>query len=96
MGSLEIICYNCGAVNVIQPDSIIPADKLPVGQYPYRCPHCMAEINQHLWDKMVFAFWTLEEVNKDLRTAHDGYGDGRPLFQVQYKTHYGPQSKILV
>ena len=95
MGSLEIHCHHCGAVYEVIPDFIREADKLPSDIIPYRCTHCMNKMNPRLWDKLVFAFWVLEEVNKDLRTEYDGYDRRRPLMQATYKTHYVEQNKIL-
>ena len=95
MGSLEIICHNCGADYEVTPDTIMEADKLQPGVIPYRCPHCLARMNKRTWDKLVFAFWTFEEVNKELREWHTGY-DNHPLLQAQIKTHYVPKNKILL
>ena len=97
MGTLEIICHNCGAVYEVTPDCVYPAETMEAKHiYPYRCPHCLAEMNHRLWDKLVDAFWTFEEVNKDLRTDYTGYDKRDPLMQAQYKTHYVPHEKFNV
>lgn len=95
MGSLEIICHNCGAIYEVTPDTIIDADKLQPGVFPYRCPHCLASMNKRTWNKLVDAFWTFEEANKELREWHTGY-DNHPLLQAQIKTYYVPRGKILI
>ena len=95
MGTLEIRCHNCGAVYEVMPECVYQVDT--VGQkhiHPYRCPHCMAAMDVRLWDKLVNAFWTFEEVNKDLRSHSEGYE--KPLFQASYKTHYVPARKFKV
>ncbi len=94
MGTLEIHCHSCGAVYEVLPDCIVSADKLPEWIRPYRCPHCMAEMNTRTWDKLATAFWTLWEVNKELLEWHAGY-DNHPLMQAQIKNHYVPQKDIL-
>ena len=95
MGKLEIKCHNCGAVNEVTPDCIYQAETMEKKHiYPWRCPHCMATMDERLWDKLVNAFWTLEEVNKDLRNANDCYCT--PLMQAEYKTHFVPHKKIYI
>jgi len=95
MGSLEIKCHNCGAVYEVSPDCIYSANTMDQKHiYPYRCPHCMARMDRNLWNKLVNAFWTIEEANKDLRSYNVEYE--LPLFQAQYKTHYVPPEKIRI
>lgn len=95
MGTLEIKCHNCGAVNEVTPDCIYQAETMEKKHiYPWRCPHCMATMDERLWDKLVNAFWTFEEVNKDLRSANDCYCT--PLMQAEYKTHFVPHKKIRI
>lgn len=93
MGTLEIICHNCGAIYEVQSDGVVHLEAIGANHHPYRCPHCLTKIPSRLWDKLVDAFWTLEEVNKDLRTWHTEYED-HALTQVQYKTHYVDPKKI--
>lgn len=87
MGTLEIHCHKCGAVYEVLPECIIQTEKLPTGIHPYCCPHCMAEMNTRTWDKLVWAFWEMEEANKELREWHTGYKD-HPLLQAAYKTYH--------
>lgn len=95
MGTLEIKCHNCGAVNEVTADCIYQAETMEKKHiYPWRCPHCMATMDERLWDKLVNAFWTFEEVNKDLRSANDCYCT--PLMQAEYKTHFVPHKKIRI
>ena len=95
MGTLEIKCHNCGAVYEVTADCIYQAETMEKKHiYPWRCPHCMATMDERLWDKLVNAFWTFEEVNKDLRSANDCYC--MPLMQAEYKTHFVPHKKIRI
>lgn len=95
MGTLEIKCHNCGAVNVVTPDCIYHVEKMEDKYiYPWRCPHCMATMNRRLWNKLVNAFWTFEEVNKDLRSDTDCFC--APLMQAEYKTHYVPHDVMKI
>lgn len=95
MGTLEIKCHNCGAVYEVTPDCIYQAETMEKKHiYPWRCPHCLRTMNKRLWDKLVNAFWTFEEVNKDLRSDNDCYYV--PLMQAEYKTRFVPQEKIRI
>lgn len=94
MGILEIHCHNCGAVYEVLPESVVQTEKLPEGIHPYCCPHCMAKMNTRTWDKLVWAFWEMEEVNRELRAEYTGYNHRSPLMQASYKTHYVEQDKI--
>lgn len=95
MGTLEIKCHNCGAVYEVTPDCIYQAETMEAKHiYPWRCPHCLATMDKQLWDKLVNAFWTFEEVNKYLRSDNDCYCT--PLMQAEYKTHFVPHKKIRI
>lgn len=85
MGYLQINCFNCNGTFELYASGIETGKRC-------RCPHCQATIPEKPWNKLVDAFFTLEEVNKDLRKARHEYG--RPLFQVEYKTHYVKPEKI--
>lgn len=82
MGYLEIRCYNCQGKFEMYIGDIGSKEKV-------RCPHCMALMNGKQWNKLVNAFFTLEEVNKGLRTCHTE--QGATLMQAEYRTHYVPQ-----
>lgn len=95
MGILEIKCHNCGSVYEVLPDCINSAEMMETMHiYPRRCPHCLAMMDRRLWDKLVNAFWTFEEVNKDLRSDSENYGT--PLMQAEYKMYYVPHDKICI
>lgn len=85
MGYLEIKCHQCGATNTVYADQINPAAV-------HRCPHCLMKMNTRQWEKLVDAFYTIEEVNKGLRKIEDEHGQ---LFQVEYKTYYVPAWNIM-
>ena len=96
MGTLEIHCHHCGAVYEVTSDLVREADKLPPDIIPYRCTHCMNKMEPRLWDKLVFAFWVMEEANKDIRKDHDEYDRPHRPMQAAYKTHYVEQDRILI
>lgn len=72
---VKVHCYNCGADYEIH--------NLP--EYN-ACPHCCQLMPDKAFNKLTNAVMTLEEVNKDLRVAHDEHG--APLFQIELRNHY--------
>lgn len=87
MGYLKIYCHNCKGHFEMYAGDIESKEKV-------RCPHCLAIMNSRQREKLVNAFFTIEEVNKGLRTRHTEYGD--VLMQVEYKTHYVPNEKYCI
>ena len=87
MGYLKIHSHNCKGKFEMHREDIESKEKV-------RCPHCMVLMNGKQWDKLVNAFFTIEEVNKGLRTRHTEHGE--PLMQAEYKTHYVPQKRYCV
>lgn len=79
MGYLEIHCHNCNNTFFMYAHEIEGREKV-------RCPFCQARMNDKQWEKLVNAFFVIEEVNKGLRTRHEEYGE--PLLQVEYKNRY--------
>ncbi len=79
MGYLKIHCRNCRGSFEMYWDDIETKDKA-------RCPHCLTVMDAKQWEKLVNAYFTLEEVNKGLKTRHTEHRE--PLMQAEYKTHY--------
>ena len=79
MGYLKIHCHNCRNTFEMYWDDIENKDKA-------RCPHCLVTMNKMQWDKLVNAYFTIEEVNKGLRNGHEVHGE--PLLQAEYRTRY--------
>ena len=77
---LTVTCYNCLAEYHIYSDTMIEEGS------DFMCPHCLATIPKKVFKKMRNALFCLEEVNKDLRVAHEG--KGKPLSQVEIRNHY--------
>lgn len=75
-----VTCYNCLAEYHIYADTMIETDG------DFMCPHCLATIPEKVLKKMLNALLCLEEVNKDLRVAHEE--KGKPLSQVEIRSHY--------
>ncbi len=84
MGYLKIQCHNCGGSFEMYWDDVENKEKA-------RCPYCLAVMNNKQWNKLVNAFFTIEEVNKGLRTRHTEHNE--PLMQAEYKTYYVPQER---
>lgn len=81
---IEVDCYNCGAKYHLYFD-IEPANV---------CPHCLAKMPDKPFKKLRNALFTVEEVNKDFRVAHDE--QDKPLFQIGIRNHYVPKDKFNV
>lgn len=79
MGYLKIQCHNCGNTFDMYWEEINSKAKI-------HCPHCLAIMNKQRWDKLVDAYFTMEEVNKGLRNSHEQKREF--LFQAEYRTHY--------
>lgn len=79
MGYLKIHCHNCGNDFELYAHEIERRGRM-------RCPHCMALLNDKQWMKLQNAFFTIEEVNKGLRTEHEERSE--PLLQVEYMSKY--------
>lgn len=58
------------------------------------CPHCAAPFPRKPYGKLYDAMRTVEEVNKDLRVAHEERGE--PLFQVEMRNRYVPTNKVMI
>ena len=78
----KVHCYHCGADYHIYSYPLF-AEKVN------SCPHCCATMPDKAYKKLGNALMTFEEVNKDLRVAHDDRGE--PLFQIELRNHYVPQ-----
>ena len=79
---VQVKCFHCGANYDLYFDSE------PLNT----CPHCLAEMPEKPFKKIQNAFYTVEEVNKDFRKAHDERG--QRLFQIEIKNHYVPIEKF--
>ena len=87
MGYLKVHCYNCNNTFEMYAQEIEREKKT-------RCPHCLAIMNDRQRDKLVNAFFTIEEVNKGLRTRHEEHSE--PLLQVEYMSRYIEPSKYCI
>ncbi len=79
---IQVTCGNCGAEYPI----------FGIGEMADMCPHCLARMPQKAFKKLENAIYTVEEVNKDLRTAHSDREE--PLFQIEVRNHYVPAEKF--
>lgn len=77
---MVVTCYNCLAKYHIYLDTAIEAGS------DFMCPHCLATIPKNVVKKMRNALGCMNEINKDLRVAHEE--KGTPLSQAEIRNHY--------
>ena len=58
------------------------------------CPHCLSRMDGKQWGRLIDAYFTISEVNKDFRKYHEERGE--PLFQVELRNHYVKPRKIVL
>ena len=80
MGYLKITCHNCGGTFELYNHTMNHEDRPP------RCPHCLAKMTDKQWERLVDAYFTFEEVNKNFRSKHKERGE--KLFQAEFRTYY--------
>ncbi|MDE5699156.1 MAG: hypothetical protein K2I96_17410, partial [Lachnospiraceae bacterium] len=51
---------------------------------PPMCPHCLTRMDKTQWERLIDAYFTFAEVNKNFRKYHEDRGE--PLFQVELLT----------
>lgn len=87
MGYLKITCYNCEGTFELYQHTMNHEEKPP------RCPHCLARMTDRQWERLVNAYFTFEEVDKNFRTSHEERGT--KLFQAEFKNYYVKPEKII-
>lgn len=78
MEYLKIECHRCENSFDIY-NSIINKQESP----PH-CPHCLVNMDQRQWERLIDAYLAFSEVNKNFRKYHEDRGE--PLFQAQIYT----------
>lgn len=63
---------------------------------PPMCPHCLIRMDKTQWERLINAYFTFAEVNKNFRKYHEDRGE--PLFQVELLTEkkYVKPKKIVL
>lgn len=86
MDYLKIRCFRCGGQFELYNHTMNNEEKPPI------CPHCLARMSKAQWDRLVDAFFTFAEVNKNFRKYHEDRG--KPLFQAEIHSYYVDSEKI--
>ena len=88
MDYLKIHCFHCGGKFELYSRNMNHDDKPP------RCPHCLKMTDKTQWKRLVDAYYTFAEVNKNFRKYHDDRGEA--LFQVELRSYYVKPEKIVI
>lgn len=89
MEYLKVKCHRCGNCFHLYNRDMVHGEK------PSYCPHCLVPMDKTQWDRLIDAYFTFAEVNKDFRKYHMDRGE--PLFQVELLTEekYVDPEKIM-
>jgi len=90
MEYLKVKCHRCGNSFHLYNRDMSHGEKLPY------CPHCLVPMDKTQWGRLIDAYFTFAEVNKDFRRYHTDRGE--PLFQVELLTEkkYVKPGKIML
>lgn len=88
MEYLKVKCHRCGNSFHLYNRDMNHDDKPPM------CPHCLSRMDGKQWGRLIDAYFTISEVNKDFRKYHEERGE--PLFQVELRNHYVKPRKIVL
>ena len=90
MEYLKVKCHRCGnSFHLYNRD-------MSYEERPPMCPHCLVRMDKIQWVRLIDAFFTLAEVNKNFCKYHMDRGE--PLFQVELLTEkkYVKPEKIVL
>lgn len=90
MEYLKVKCHRCGNSFHLYNRDMSHEEKLP------HCPHCLVSMDKTQWERLIDAYFTFAEVNKNFRKYHTDRGE--PLFQVELLTEkkYVKPEKIVL
>lgn len=88
MDYLKVRCFHCKGEFELYNRNMNHDDKPP------RCPHCLKMMNKTQWERLINAYYTFAEVNKNFRQYHEDRGE--PLFQVELRSYYVKPEKIVI
>jgi len=88
MDYLKVYCFHCGGKFELYSRNMNYDDKPPM------CPHCLSRMDKTQWERLIDAYYTFCEVNKDFRKYHEDRGE--PLFQVELRNYYVKPEKIVL
>lgn len=88
MDYLKVHCFHCkGKFELYSRD-------MDYEEKPPMCPHCLARMDKTQWERLINAYYTFCEVNKDFRKYHQDRGES--LFQVELRNHYVEPGRIVL
>ena len=90
MEYLKVKCHWCGnSFHLYNRD-------MSYEERPPMCPHCLTRMDKTQWERLIDAYFTFAEVNKNFRKYHEDRGE--PLFQVELLTEkkYVKPKKIVL
>lgn len=90
MEYLKVKCHRCGNSFHLYNRDMSHEEKPP------HCPHCLVSMDKTQWERLIDAYFTFAEVNKNFRKYHTDRGE--PLFQVELLTEkkYVKPEKIVL
>lgn len=90
MEYLKVKCHRCGNSFHLYNRDMSHEEKPPM------CPHCLIRMDRTQWERLIDAYFTFAEVNKNFRKYHTDRGE--PLFQVELLTEkkYVKPEKIVL
>ena len=88
MDYLKVHCHNCGGKFELYSRDMNREDKPPM------CPHCLARMDKTQWERLIDAYFTFAEVNKNFRKYH--WERGETLFQVELRNRFVEPEKIVL
>ncbi len=88
MDYLRVRCFHCGGRFELYSRDMNHDGKPPM------CPHCLSRMDGKQWGRLIDAYFTISEVNKDFRKYHEERDE--PLFQVELRNHYVKPGKIVL
>lgn len=90
MEYLKVKCHRCGNSFYLYNRDMSHEEKPP------HCPHCLVQMDKTQWERLIDAYFTFAEVNKNFHKYHMDRGE--PLFQVELLTEkkYVKPEKIVV
>ncbi len=88
MDYLKIHCFHCKGDFELYNRNMNHDDRPPM------CPHCLKRMDKTQWERLINAYFTFAEVNKDFRMYHEDRGE--PLFQAELRSYYVKPEKIVI
>lgn len=88
MDYLKVHCFYCKGKFELYSRNMDHDERPPM------CPHCLTRMDKTQWERLIDAYFTFAEVNKNFRKYHMDRAE--PLFQVELRSHYVKPEKIVL